>query len=68
MTTELVLLLAIYTMIIMGVFLGDLGPLATFRRSSPRLAAKIERDIATGTKFTRPGDVKEPFWEKPGGP
>lgn len=51
MTTELVLLLAIYAFILLGAFLGPQGPGETFRRSGPRLAAKIERNIAIGHRF-----------------
>ncbi|MBX7232086.1 MAG: hypothetical protein K1X29_08375 [Bdellovibrionales bacterium] len=67
MTTELVLLLGIYAYIILGVFLGDLGPLATFKKSGPRLAARIERNISIGNKFIT-SDGKTTRWQAPGGP
>lgn len=51
MTTELVLLLAIYAFVVLGAFLGDKGPLATFKNASPRLGARIERDISSGYQF-----------------
>lgn len=51
MTTELVLLLGIYAYILMGVFFGDAGPLETFKKSGPRLGARIERDISVGHYF-----------------
>lgn len=64
MTTELVLLLAIYAFMLLGVFLGPLGPTETFRKSAPRLAAKVERNIATGTQFTRANSTgRLPGWE-----
>ena len=51
MTTELVLLLSIFAFLIMGAFLGDMGPMATFKKSGPRLGARIERNISTGNGF-----------------
>ena len=51
MTTELVLLLSMFVFIVLGGFLGDNGPRNTFNKSGPRLGARIERDIATGTGF-----------------
>ena len=55
MTTELVLLVAVYALILMGVFFNkDIGPMATFKKSGPRLGAKIERDIAIGSQFKNP--------------
>ena len=53
MATELVALLAIYAFIMLGAFLGEMGPVATFQKSTPRLAALIERNIATGTEWKR---------------
>ena len=61
MTTEIVLLLAIFAFIILGVFLGDLGPIATFHRSGPYLGAKIERQISIGHNFYR-GGGRIPEW------
>ena len=46
MTVELVLLLGIYVFIVLGAFLGDSGPIATFMSSGPRLGARIERNAA----------------------
>lgn len=59
MTTELVLLLGLYAFILLGVFLGDSGPLATFKQSAPRLAARIERNVATGRGFRQTGDSSQ---------
>ncbi|MCB0350133.1 MAG: hypothetical protein KDD38_03050 [Bdellovibrionales bacterium] len=53
MTTEFVLILGLYAFILLGVFLGDRGPIATFHGSAPRFAAKLERDIAVGKTFTK---------------
>lgn len=53
MTTELVLILGLYAFILMGVFFGDMGPIATFNKSAPRLAARIERNVTTGRGFTQ---------------
>ena len=66
MTTELVLLLGIYAYIILGVFLGDMGPLATFKKSAPKLAARIERDITIGNNF-RGRDGRGAEWKAPKG-
>lgn len=52
MTTELVLILGLYAFILMGVFFGDMGPIATFNKSAPRLAARIERNVTVGKGFT----------------
>jgi hypothetical protein len=51
-STEFVLLLGLYAFILLGAFLGERGPIKTFEGSAPRLAAKIERDISVGKKFT----------------
>ncbi len=51
MTTELILILGLYAFILLGAFLGPRGPIATFKQSAPRLAAKIEKDISVGKNF-----------------
>ena len=51
MTTEFVLLLGLYAFILLGAFLGERGPIQTFNKSAPRLAAKMERDISVGKGF-----------------
>lgn len=65
MTTELVLLLGIYAYILMGVFFGEFGPLETFKKSGPRLGARIERDISVGYQF-QGRDGSKANWEKAG--
>jgi hypothetical protein len=66
MTTEFVLLLGIYGFLLLGAFLGDLGPIETFKKSGPRLGARIERNIATGTGFRdSPRDGKGVNWVEP---
>jgi|FLYM01.1.fsa_nt_gi hypothetical protein len=67
MTTEFVLLLGIYAFIIMGVFLGDLGPIATFKKAAPRLGARIERNVSVGDGFRQSADGKPVSWIKPEG-
>lgn len=67
MTTELVLLLGIYAFLVIGVFLGDLGPIETFKRSAPRLAARIERNISVGDGFRNSADGQGVNWNKPAG-
>ncbi len=64
MTTELILLLAIYFLLIVGVFVGDLGPIQTFHRSAPRLAAQIERDISIGHAFQSEDVSKGMRWRE----
>ncbi len=67
MTTELILLLGIYAFLLMSAFLGDLGPIETFRKSAPRLGARVERNIAVGDGFRRSSDSKGVNWIKPQG-
>ena len=63
MTTELILLLGIYAFLVMGVFLGDSGPIETFKKTSPRLAARIERNVAVGYKWRKSGEEnRSPKW------
>lgn len=68
MTTELVLLLGLYVFLIMGAFLGDSGPIETFKKSAPRLAARVERNISTGDGFRNSRDGQGVNWIKPDGP
>ncbi len=51
MSTEYVLLLGIYGFVLLGAFVGDKGPGATFQEAGPRLGARVERNIATGRGF-----------------
>ena len=52
MVVEYMLLLLISSMILIGSFGLDTGPVKMFRDSSPYLAKKIERDhLMTGEKF-----------------
>lgn len=67
MTTELVLLLGLYVFIVMGAFLGDLGPIETFKKSAPRLAARVEANISTGDGFRNSADGQGVKWVKPEG-
>ena len=66
MTVELVLLLGIYAFLVLGAFLGEFGPVETFKKSAPRLAARIERNLSTGDGFRAPAaDGKAVSWSKP---
>jgi hypothetical protein len=67
MTVELVLLLSLYAFLVLGVFLGDLGPIETFKKSGPRLAARVERSISVGDGFRQSKDGKAINWIKPQG-
>jgi hypothetical protein len=67
MTTELVLLLAIFAFMTGGIFFGDKGPIQVFQTSGPRLGARMEQHIATGRMFKiNQGQVQQ--WEKPDQP
>ena len=55
MTTELVLLLSIFVVVVLGGFLGEGGPRNTFKNAAPKLAARLERDLATGDGFNGKG-------------
>lgn len=66
MTVELVLLLGIYAFMVIGAFLGEFGPVETFRKSAPRLAARVERNLSTGDGFRASAkDGKPVSWQKP---
>lgn len=65
MTVEFVLIVAIWAYILLGVFFGDLGPIETFRKSAPRLAAHIEKNLAVGRGFKNAQDGKSIKWGKP---
>lgn len=66
MTTELVLLLGLFTFIIAGAFLGDKGPRRVFSESAPRLGARIEQHITIGHRF-RFENGAGIEWRKPDG-
>ena len=65
MTTELVLLLALFAFIVGGAFFGEKGPIQVFGRSGPRLGARIERHISVGREFKANGQVNQ--WLRPDG-
>lgn len=67
MTVELVLLLGLYAFLLLGAFLGDTGPIATFQKSGPRLGARIERNVSTGDGFRESNDGLGVNWIKPEG-
>ena len=60
MSTEYVLLLGIYGFILLGAFVGDKGPGATFKDAGPRLGARVERNIVTGRGFLN-GSTQQPM-------
>ncbi len=64
MTTELILLMVVYTMILVKVFFGENGPKSTFEKSAPKLAARLEANLATGMGFTSKG-TQQGEWRKP---
>lgn len=62
MTTELVLLLGLFTFILLGAFFGNRGPDKVFFNSAPRLAAHLESQLETGAGFR---DGQRPFGWNP---
>jgi len=67
MTVESVILTLIAVMM-MAIFLGPNGANSTFDQATPRLAARVERNISVGYNFTdaRNGN-RVPKWEAPPG-
>jgi hypothetical protein len=65
MTTEFVLLLGLFAFITAGAMLGESGPANVFKKSGPRLGARIEQHISTGRGFKVPTDNLQ--WIKPPG-
>ncbi len=51
LTTELVLLLALYAGLILGLFFGPNGVVSTFHDNLPLLSARIEKHVVTGRGF-----------------
>ncbi len=51
MTTEVVLLLGIFVFLVGGLFFGEKGPIKVFEKSGPRLAARVEKQLAVGRGF-----------------
>ncbi len=69
MTVEYLLLTAIGALIVVKAFFGDSGLPAAFQNASPKLAARIERNVETGAGFnslSRNSEVKEAvLWTAP---
>jgi hypothetical protein len=63
MTTELVLLLALFAFILAGGFFGEKGPFKVFEKSGPRLGARLEQQITIGRGFKQDGTVRA--WQRP---
>ncbi len=52
MTTELILLLGLFAFLLLGSFLNERSGIeATFKKSAPRLGARIEKHLETGGGF-----------------
>lgn len=55
-STEIVLLLFMYVAIFGGMMFGtDSSMFGSFRESTPKLAAKVERNLMTGFRFKTDG-------------
>jgi len=71
MTTELVLLLSIFAFVTAGAIFGPKGPFQVFAKSAPRLAARVEQNLATGRDFkvmSDNGAKAQQMWFPPAGP
>lgn len=63
MTTELVILLTLFVIVIVGVFKL---PTETFERAGPRLGMRIEKHLETGAGFSsRTRNANDPVSWKP---
>lgn len=62
MTTEMTLLLALTVFLVMGVVFSERGPQRVFFNSAPRLAARVEAQLATGRGFTPYGNALQ--WDE----
>lgn len=49
MTTELVILLTLFMIVVVGIFKT---PTETFEKAGPRLGMRIEKNLETGNGFT----------------
>lgn len=65
MTTELVLLLAIFAFLVLGVFLGPSGPIGVFKTFAPRLGARVERNVGVGNGYRQSKDGRGVSWVPP---
>ena len=59
--------MGLYGFLILGAFLGENGPISTFKKSAPRLGARIERNISVGDGFRKSSDNSGVEWIKPEG-
>ena len=66
MTVELVLLLCLSVFLVLGTMVKDFAGKGFFPKSAPRLAARLERNIATGEGFVDASGVGFK-WEDPKG-
>ena len=67
MTTELLVLLVIFVLVIGAAILGPNGPGQSFRNSGPRLGARLEYHITIGDQFTFDQGTR-PDWQRPNQP
>lgn len=65
-TTEFVLLLSFVALLMFATIFGDAGPQATFEKSAPRLAARLEKNLETGAGWI-PANGKSARWLVPSG-
>jgi hypothetical protein len=67
MTLEAIII-AIFGVLILGIFLGPNSIMVTFDEATPRLAARVERNVTVGYKFFNPeqGGGRTPGWTPSG--
>ncbi len=59
------IVIAIFGVLILGIFLGPNSIMVTFDEATPRLAARVERNVTAGYKFFNPtdGGGRTPGWQ-----
>lgn len=67
MTLEAIII-AIFGVLILGIFLGPNSIMVTFDEATPRLAARVERNVTVGYKFFNPekSGGRTPGWQPSG--
>jgi hypothetical protein len=67
MTLEAIII-AIFGVLILGIFLGPNSLIVGFEEATPRLAARVERNVTVGYKFFNPeeGGRRTPGWQPSG--
>ncbi len=64
MTIEYILLFSLMAFLMMGAFIGEKGPMKVFENSAPKLGARVEQQLSTGSEFRG----LQSAWQVPPGP